>query len=133
MVVVVGGGRGGVKGCWRSSRARTPAADGGSGLTAAAAGSRWELSALRLSQQRPGGLRVLRTGEKRAYQRATKDYAPGGRLEGHARQGIQEERLNSNYCRQCPSDAALARKLKAGWEARAASQAKWRAAGPARR
>jgi hypothetical protein len=96
-------------------------------------GSRWELPALRLSQQRPGGLRVLRTGEKRAYQRATKDYAPGGRLEGHARQGIQEERLNSNYCRQCPSDAALARKLKAGWEARAASQAKWRAAGPARR
>ena len=67
---------------------------------------------------------MLPRSEKRAFQRATEDYLAGGRLEGHARQGLQEERINSNYCIQGPSDAALAHKLKAGWEARAAKAAR---------
>ena len=83
---------------------------------------------MRLSQQLPGGLRILRTGEKRAYQRATADYAAGGRLEGHARQGLQEERVNPNHCTLRPDDAALARALQALREARAARQAAWAAA-----
>ena len=72
-----------------------------------AAACRWTLPALRLSQQRPGGLRMLGTSEKRAYQRATRDYAAGGPFEGYARQGLQEERINPNYARQTPADAAL--------------------------
>ncbi len=98
--------------CRQGTRApaRGVGADG-----AGAAECRWGLPA-RLGQQRPDGPRVLRTGEKRACQRAGWDYAPGGRLEGQARQGLQEERVNPNHC-------ALCRGLRALREERAERQA----------
>ena len=38
---------------------------------------------------------------------AKKEYIKGGRLEGHAQQGLQEERINPNRCVQDPAGAAL--------------------------
>jgi hypothetical protein len=108
--------------CRQGSPARGVGADG-----AGAAECRWGLPA-RLGQQRPDGPRVLRTGEKRACQRAGRDYAPGGRLEGQARQGLQEELVNPNRCVQRPEDAALSRGLRALRDERAARYGAPRAA-----
>ena len=38
---------------------------------------------------------------------AKKEYIKGGRHEGHAQQGLQEERINPNRCVQDPAGAAL--------------------------
>ena len=73
----------------------------------AAAESRWTLPRLRLSQQLPGGPRIMRTSEKRRCQRARKLFEEGGPLEGHAQQGLQEERLNPNHCVLDPTGTAL--------------------------
>ena len=72
-------------------------------------------------------LRRMSTREKRAYQRATPDYAPGGRLEGQARQGLQEERINPHFAKLHPDEAALWRAVSARWEARRAKQEAWNA------
>ncbi len=94
----------------------------------AVAECRWAFPTLRLSQQRTDSLRALTTGEKRAYQRATRDYAAGGRLQGHSRQGLQEERVNSNHSTQHQRDTFLARALRTRWEERSVQQAAWRVA-----
>ena len=70
---------------------------------------------------------MLGTSEKRAYQRATRDYAAGGPFEGYARQGLQEERINPNYARQTPADAALWAGVLALSEARSERRAARRA------
>ena len=44
-----------------------------------------------------GGLRGLAPGEILAWRAAKRLYAPGGPLEGHARQALFDERLNPNY------------------------------------
>ncbi len=49
---------------------------------------------------------------------------PGGRLEGHARQGLQEERLNPNHARQ-PANAIWCG-VRALWEERTERQAEWK-------
>jgi hypothetical protein len=92
-----------------------------------AAACRWTLPALQLGQQRPGGVRLLGTSEKRAFQRATRDHAAGGPFEGYARQGLQEERINPNHARQPPADAALWAGVLALSEARSERRAARRA------
>ena len=72
-------------------------------------------------------LRRMSTREKRAYQRATPDYAPGGRLEGQPRQGLQEERINPHYAKLHPDEAALWRGILALQEARHAKKEAWNA------
>lgn len=97
-----------------------------------AAGCRWDLPRLRLGQQLPGFLRRLTASEKRAWKRASKEYAAGGRLEGYAQQGLQEERFNPNHAGLRPEEAAFWRGVQALWEARRAKQEAWRALGAAR-
>ena len=72
-------------------------------------------------------MRALTAEEVERWRRAGQEYEAWGKFAGHARQGLEAERLNGNYCVPDPREAPLRRALKRLQAERSAEQAAWAA------